>query len=275
MKPGLRLIAAGLFLLLMPLSARCSISVSSKTVKPGDAVLISVSGGEANNLKFGNKTLPLFPYNDGTKKCFAGVPFEARVSIEISCGEEKVKLVVKAPRAETEKLSLPAKENIDEKKAAAEHEKIIKVISTVSVDKLWSGKFDKPVPGEVKTSFGITRVVNGQPGGGHRGVDLAGAAGEPVKSAACGRVLYCEETIASGNSIVLDHGQGVVSVYFHLSSFNVKEGDKVEKGQVIGAVGSTGFSTGPHLHWGIYVFGVCVDPFVFVKKDFFYGYGKR
>ncbi len=274
MRKGLSLMAASAVLLL-PLSGIGSISISSKTVKPGDAVLISVSGSEAANVKFGNKTLPLFSFNDGTKKCFAGIPFDARGNIEISCGEENAKLTVTLSVAATEKLSIPAKENIDEAKAAAEHDRILKVIATVSEKKLWSGKFGKPVPGDVKTPFGVNRVVNGAPGGGHRGVDLAGAAGEPVKSAAGGRVLYCEKTIASGNSIAVDHGQGIVSVYFHLSRFNVKEGESVEKGQVIGAVGSTGFSTGPHLHWGTYVFGVCVDPFVFVKKDFFYGYGKR
>ena len=274
MRQGLRLMAASAFFLL-PLPLICAISISSKTVSPGDVVLVSVSGSAADGLRFGKKTLPLFPYNDGTKKCFAGVPFDAQESIEVSCGEEKVRLKLTVTAAKTEKLSIPAKENIDEAKAAAEHDRILKAIATVSGRKLWSGKFGKPVPGAVKTPFGVNRIVNGLPGGGHRGVDLGGASGEPVKSAAAGRVLYCEKTIASGNSIALDHGQGVVSVYFHLSSFNVKAGDSVEKGQVIGAVGSTGFSTGPHLHWGAYVFGVCVDPFAFVRKDFFYGYGTR
>ena len=255
--------------MLLPLAGTCSITISSSTVKPGDAVLISVSGSAPTNLRFGGKTLPLFSYSDGTKKCFAGISLDANASIQISCGNELAMLAVIAPVAGTEKLRIPAKEHVDEAKAAVEHDRILKVIATVSGEKLWSGKFDIPVPGVVKTPFGVNRVVNGLPGGGHRGVDLAGAAGDPVKSAAAGRVLYCEKTIASGNSIVVDHGQGIVNVYFHLSSFNVKEGDIVEKGQVIGAVGSTGFSTGPHLHWGTYVFGVSVDPFIFVTKDFF------
>ncbi len=270
------LTAAFLLILLLPRIGESSITVSSLTVRPGEAVLISVNGGNENKLKFGKTVLPLFNYGDGTVKCIAGLPLDVAGSIPVSCGKEKVELVVaKTASGKLEKLNIPAKEDVDEKRAAAEHEKILKSIATVTGKKLWAGKFAKPVPGVVKAAFGVGRIVNGSSGGGHRGVDLAGALGEPVKSAASGIVIYCERTIASGNSVVVDHGQGVVSVYFHMNSFGVKSGESVKKGQVLGTVGSTGFSTGPHLHWGVYVFGVCVDPFVFVRKDFFLVYRKR
>ena len=98
----------------------------------------------------------------------------------------------------------------------------------------------------------------------HRGVDYAGAIGSPVVAPASGRVALVGRVSQGfqvhGNTIGIDHGQGVTSTFLHLSRINVQEGDVVQAGQVIGAVGATGAVTGPHLHWGLYVQGQAVDP---------------
>ena len=136
----------------------------------------------------------------------------------------------------------------------------------VTPQKLWNGAFVRPNRGRISTIYGVRRYYNGKFAKDyyHRGVDYAGATGSPVVAPANGRValvgLESQGFRVHGNMIGIDHGQGVTSVFLHLSRINVKEGDFVKAGQVIGAVGSTGASTGPHLHWGLYVQGESVDP---------------
>ncbi|MBG3878486.1 M23 family metallopeptidase, partial [Desulfovibrio oxamicus] len=116
------------------------------------------------------------------------------------------------------------------------------------------------VPGGVSSLFGLRRVFNGEPRAPHRGLDLRGEAGELVKACAAGRVALAENHYFAGNSVYIDHGMGVVSMYFHLSAMDVTPGQMVAQGQLIGRVGSTGRVTGPHLHFGMAVLGDMVDP---------------
>jgi murein DD-endopeptidase MepM/ murein hydrolase activator NlpD len=132
--------------------------------------------------------------------------------------------------------------------------------------KFWNGPFLRPNAGEITTIYGVRRYYNGKFAEDyyHRGVDYAGDYGSPVLAAAAGRVALVGREAdgfqVHGNCIGIDHGQGVTTIYLHLSRINVKEGDFVKPGQVIGALGSTGAATGPHLHWGLYVQGKSVDP---------------
>ncbi len=132
--------------------------------------------------------------------------------------------------------------------------------------KFWNGSFLKPNQGRLSTVYGVRRYYNGVFAKDyyHRGIDYAGAEGSPVIAPAAGRVALVGRVSQGfhlhGNCIGIDHGQGVTSIFMHLSRINVKQGDLVQAGQVIGAVGSTGAATGPHLHWGLYVHGQSVDP---------------
>jgi murein DD-endopeptidase MepM/ murein hydrolase activator NlpD len=132
--------------------------------------------------------------------------------------------------------------------------------------KYWNGVFRKPNAGRMTTTYGVRRYYNGKFANDyyHRGLDYAGAAGSAVIAPADGQVALVGKVTEGfrvhGNIVGIDHGQGVTSIYMHLSRINVKEGDFVKAGQVIGAVGSTGASTGPHLHWGLYVNGQSIDP---------------
>ncbi|MBD2041783.1 M23 family metallopeptidase [Microcoleus sp. FACHB-672] len=132
--------------------------------------------------------------------------------------------------------------------------------------KFWKGAFLRPNAGEITTIYGVRRYYNGKFAEDyyHRGVDYAGAYGSSVVAPAAGRVALvgreADGFAIHGNCIGIDHGQGVTTIYLHLSRINVKEGDMVKPGQVIGAVGNSGASTGPHLHWGLYVNGLSVDP---------------
>ena len=125
----------------------------------------------------------------------------------------------------------------------------------------WSGPFAPPVPGPEISPYGITRKKSGQKSlDFHRGVDVAAKAGDPVRAPAAGRVLMAETLTFHGGTVLLSHGQGVGSIFIHMSELAVKEGDRIEAGTVLGSVGQTGLATAPHLHWGIYVHGEAVNP---------------
>ncbi|NEQ44518.1 MAG: M23 family metallopeptidase [Leptolyngbya sp. SIOISBB] len=136
----------------------------------------------------------------------------------------------------------------------------------LSPEKFWSGPFRRPSQGRVSSEYGVRRYYNGVFANDyyHRGIDYAAPTGTPVIAPAAGRIILVgrvsEGFELHGNTIGLDHGQGVKSIFIHLNSINVSEGDFVQADQVIGTIGNTGASTGPHLHWGLYVNNVAVDP---------------
>lgn len=133
--------------------------------------------------------------------------------------------------------------------------------NTVSDTRYWTEPLRIPVSACMTSLFGVRRFQNGKPTGSfHGGVDLRGAAGAPVHAAADGVVKIARQFNLHGGTVGLDHGQGLESMYLHLSKFAVAEGAKVKQGEVIGYVGSTGRATGPHLHWSLYVDGVPVNP---------------
>lgn len=137
---------------------------------------------------------------------------------------------------------------------------------TVTPEKFWNGAFLRPTTGRVSTIFGVRRYYNGVFAQDyyHRGVDYAAGRGTPVVAPAAGRVVLIgrerEGFRVHGNTVGIDHGQGVLSIFLHLQRIDVREGDFLQAGQRLGTVGSTGASTGPHLHWGLYVHGRAIDP---------------
>jgi murein DD-endopeptidase MepM/ murein hydrolase activator NlpD len=144
----------------------------------------------------------------------------------------------------------------------------------VTPEKFWDGPFLRPNNGPTTTGYGIRRYYNGVFAKDyfHRGIDYAGNSGSAIVAPAAGRVALVgrvnQRFKVHGNCVGLDHGQGVTSVYLHLSRIDVKEGDMVRAGQVIGALGGTGAVTGPHLHWGLFVNGQSIDPTPWRTKGF-------
>ena len=124
--------------------------------------------------------------------------------------------------------------------------------------------FIQPVPGHDSGRFGMRRIFNNQARNPHSGMDIAAPAGTPIKATANGKVLNTGDYFFSGNVVYVDHGSGVISMYAHLSEVNVKPGDLVQQGDVIGKVGQTGRATGPHLHWSVFLNGTAVDPALFI-----------
>jgi murein DD-endopeptidase MepM/ murein hydrolase activator NlpD len=132
---------------------------------------------------------------------------------------------------------------------------------------LWIDTFVIPVSGRISTAYGLIRYINNVVSGRHAGVDIAAPRGTPIKATNNGIINLAREQYVTGNTIIIDHGLGVYSSYSHLDKILVEPEDKVEKGQIIGYVGSTGFSTGPHLHWTISIGTTFVNPWLFVEED--------
>ena len=173
----------------------------------------------------------------------------------------------------TEQITLPpeASKLLDAALIKAENERLSQIVGIFSRQPLWDGLFRAPLQGPLRvTSFFGTRrsYSGGPPTSYHEGLDYGAATGTSVLAAAAGRVALAEELTVRGNAVIIDHGLGVFSGYYHLSEIAVKAGEEVQQGDVIGKVGSTGLSTGSHLHWEIRVNGVYVDPLQWTRQPF-------
>jgi murein DD-endopeptidase MepM/ murein hydrolase activator NlpD len=148
-----------------------------------------------------------------------------------------------------------------ERRANEETSTLRTLYRTVTAERLWRGPFVRPIAGdEPGTGFGSRRVINGQPRSPHGGTDYAAPRGTPVVSANDGRVALVAEYFFPGRLVIVDHGLGLYTLYFHLDETRVEVGDRVTGGQLLGTVGSTGRATGPHLHFGVQVGPARVDP---------------
>lgn len=135
------------------------------------------------------------------------------------------------------------------------------IYARVTPQQLWSGPFTFPLNAAISTAFGTARSYNGGPvSTNHSGTDFAANEGVPVAASAAGRVAYAGMMTTRGLSVIIDHGWGVFTAYHHMSRIDVVEGQAIAQGQIVGAVGMTGLSTGPHLHWELVIGGENVDP---------------
>ncbi len=199
----------------------------------------------------------------------AGAPegnYQLTVTSE-TCGGEKIEhtaqLEIWPYSFLEEKLLFPPQKSakLTSEKIAADQQELARVFNIWTPDRLWEGMFIIPVKGRITSPFGAYRLYNGKRLGDHRGVDIgSNPAGTPIKASNNGIVAFAKPLPAYGSTVVIDHGQGIHSVYMHLSKTLVTAGQYLKKGDVIGRVGSTGISTGPHLHWGISVHDTRVDP---------------
>ena len=154
-----------------------------------------------------------------------------------------------------------------ENSARAEREKraVDRLWDTSAMEKKWKRAFIMPVRGAVLSPFGVRRFINNAPRSPHTGIDLRAKAGMPVLASSDGVVAMTSELFFAGKAVFLDHGTGIITMYFHLSEVHVKEGERVSQGQVIGRVGQTGRASGPHLHWGVRIQGNRIDPLSLVQ----------
>jgi murein DD-endopeptidase MepM/ murein hydrolase activator NlpD len=148
-----------------------------------------------------------------------------------------------------------------------ERQLLASIYAVVTPAILWSGPFVLPAVGEIGDTFGMRRSFDGGSFSHHTGVDILAGEGDPVVASNSGRVAFAGELHLRGGSVIIDHGAGVFSGYHHLSQILVSEGQEVTQGDVVGAVGGTGLTTGPHLHWEVIVHGVRVDPLPWTQAE--------
>lgn len=181
----------------------------------------------------------------------------------------KQPLVVHAKSYPAQYLTIKNKRKVnpnptDLKRIAHEQITIDKIKDTWSATSQPSLSFNWPVKGPISSAFGLQRFYNGEPRTPHAGLDIAAPAGTPIKSPAVGRVIGTGNFFYSGNTVYVDHGQGLITMYGHMSAIKVKPGQVVKSGTLLGLVGQTGRATGPHLHWGVLLNKALVDPKLFI-----------
>jgi murein DD-endopeptidase MepM/ murein hydrolase activator NlpD len=276
-------LAVALALLLIdPLSApqaadRPSVVWHPAKLRPGDVAWVLVRGvadGATIEGSLGTRSLLFFPYAGG-QAAVVGIDLETKPGPHawelaiLEPGREPRRLSGKLTLAHrdfvVQRLTLPNNMvDLDpetERRAVSEGEQLRTLYRTITPERLWRGRWTRPVAGqEPGTGFGSRRVINGQPRAPHTGIDFAAPRGTPVVAANSGRVALLGDFFFPGRLVALDHGLGLYTLYFHLDTVAVTDGERVERGQVIGTVGSTGRSTGPHLHFGAQAGPARVDP---------------
>ncbi len=265
-------IFASILGLVSPVQA-LQVAITPANPELGDtlSVMIQVDGSSGGNptVSVQQKNYPAWAMgNNRFRALLPTTPVEKPGTREIQvAGDGQVKkfsIQVRSRTFPTQSITLPpGKDSVG---SDAEFDRVDAFKALVTPQKFWNGPLLRPNSGEITTIYGVRRYYNGVFAKDyyHRGVDYAGAYGSPVIAPAAGRVsLVGRESqgfTIHGNVVGIDHGQGVASILMHLSRIDVKEGDLVQAGQVVGGLGSTGASTGPHLHWGLYVNGQSVDP---------------
>ncbi len=173
---------------------------------------------------------------------------------------------------ETQRLTLANRRQVEPEPAdlvriAREQESLLQAFSTWTDSAPDTLAFELPSAGRVSSGFGLKRFFNNEPRQPHNGVDIAAAAGTPIAAPAAGTVLETRDYFFNGLTVILDHGEGLVTMYNHLSRIDVAKGARVARGERIGAVGRTGRVTGPHLHWTVSLNNARVDPGLFLSGE--------
>ncbi|KAI9134115.1 M23 family metallopeptidase [Acaryochloris sp. CCMEE 5410] len=258
------------------------VTVTPKKPRLGDTLAITVKPDPGEQLtqapvvKVAGKKLPVYPVAANRWRAFLPtIPLEkhGRRSLIVTGNQQARNMVLWIGKKwfRTQSIWLPPGKGSG---TDFEFDRVDAFKAIVSPKKLWSGKFLRPNNGPLTAGYGIKRIYNGDYSDPdyHRGLDYAGWGGSPVKASAAGQVrLVGRESQGfriHGNVVGIDHGQGVNTVYLHLRDIKVREGQRVQAGQIIGTVGSTGASTGPHLHFGLNVNGQAVDPTPWLKWGF-------
>ncbi len=223
-------------------------AVNSKT-KVWNAI-----AGVALNIKPGVYTISL------TGVTSAGKDIEFQRRVKISAGTYPTSAITVEG-----KYTAPSQEQLEV--IARDKQTKQETFSKVSPDREWAGAFEAPLDAPRSGVFGSQRTFNGQVRSTHEGLDFAAVTGTPVGALNAGTVLLARPLYFEGNCVVIDHGQGLLTLYLHLSEFKVHEGDKVERGQILGLVGGTGRATGPHLHIAVRWQGIYVDPATLLKMN--------
>lgn len=270
-RPSLTGIAASLLWAIAFPAEALEVTVSPQTPELGDTISVLVTTDDPQSqptIKVNQQEQPIFATNGKYRAFIPTSPLNSpgKISVEVEGDNttSHVGIWLKNRTFPVQRIWLSG--NADRPASQLELERVAAFKKLVTPEKFWQGAFVRPNTSRISTGFGVRRYYNGVFASDyyHKGVDYAGNYGSPVVAPAAGQVRLvgreAEGFHVHGNVIGIDHGQGVLSIFMHLQDIEVQEGDMVQAGQRIGTVGATGASTGPHLHWGLYVNQVSVDP---------------
>lgn len=243
-------------------------------VKPLQGYVVKVTSDKAASARLNGRKVTLFPQADGPALGLMPIPtLEAPGKYQLDFLDQSG-AVLRSTEITVEDAYYP-RENItiapqtsSLKPSPGEQATVGKFKDEILPERYWKEPFEAPVPGCVTSPYGSTRLHNGKlTGDFHAGIDQRGAAGTPIHPITPGVVKIVQKWNLRGGTVAIDHGQGLESIYLHMSAFHATEGQQVTPNDVIGYVGSTGRSTGPHVHWTMYVNSVPVNPAQWMKLE--------
>ena len=259
----------GVILALAMTVLAADVDVRARAIKPGEVLVVTVASASPIAVRAFDRDWAAYPDGEGRWRALVGIDLDtkpARYDLEVRAdgGVIHHALVVQPRVFPTRRLTVnpdlvhppPEMEALVEREARHLHD----LWDHTARERLWTAPFVRPVPDPANSAFGTRSIYNGEPRSPHAGADFLSPAGRPVKAPNAGRVVLAGPQYFSGNTVIIDHGLGLFSLLAHLSEIDVKEGDRVEAGDVVGKVGATGRVTGPHLHWTLRLNNARVDP---------------
>ncbi|RMQ33428.1 Peptidase, M23/M37 protein [Pseudomonas syringae pv. actinidiae] len=264
---------APLFALLLCLPAHADSFITRALDKPvpgGVAVIDLGTGAQAPTATYQGKPV-LVVKEQGTRwLAIVGIPLTVKPGTQqVTSGGRTLNFKVGSKQYPEQHITLKNKRQVnpnpeDNKRIEGELAEQIRAYRSFSPGTPSNLILDKPVNGPLSSKFGVRRFFNGEERNPHSGLDFAVPAGTPIKSPAAGKVILTGNYFFNGNTVFVDHGQGFISMFCHMSKIDVKVGDQVPRGGVVGKVGATGRATGPHMHWNVSLNDARVDPAIFI-----------
>lgn len=254
------------------LSFCISLLFSQETIENGKTLILKVNDKKEINYKYKNKTLTTIknPKEENTQLAIVPISYYEKKPIEIEVQNKKINVTVKQAKYKKEKLTVnknkvnPPKKVLNRIKK--QKKEALKIYNTFNKKQYFTSSFINPINSKITSSYGNARIFNKLLKSFHSGTDFRAAMNSKIKAVNDGVVRLAKNRYYAGNSIIIDHGKGIYTSYGHLNKIEVKVGDFVKKGQVIGKSGNTGRSTGPHLHLGLIINGFVVDYLDFKNK---------
>jgi murein DD-endopeptidase MepM/ murein hydrolase activator NlpD len=250
-------------------AAAPAVDVRARAIEPGEVVLVTVESVPPVTVHAFDRDWPAY-LDDGRRwRALVGIDLDTKpgrydMAVRIGDGVVHRTLIVRPHTFPTRRLSVdpnlvhppPDQQARVEREARETRE----IWSHPAQARLWSRPFARPVADPANSAFGTRSIYNGEPRPPHAGADFLSPSGRPIEAPNAGRVVLAAPQYFSGNTVIIDHGLGLFSLLAHLSEIDVKAGDTVTRGQMIGKVGATGRVTGPHLHWTVRLNNARVDP---------------
>lgn len=245
-----------------------SATLPRQSAVPGGIAIVPLPA-HAEQASFDGRRVMVMPH-DGQRYAVIGVPLDTQpgtqtLTVKTTNGARRVSFQVNPKQYATQRLTIKNKSMVTLSKADLQRvhreRKIIDAVYDNFTPSLYAKlPFALPVDGIESSPFGVRRILNGKPRSPHSGIDIAAPAGTPVRAPADGVVAEVGDFFFNGNTVIINHGEGLVSVYVHLSKIKVHDGEHVKRGQIIAQVGSTGRTTGADLHWTVTLNGTKVNP---------------